>query len=123
MAAAEVNWGRWIVRCPRCPSALAVYGEPRYRCDDCGHEDLILWPAADTMHGIARLLGMRPDPSTRNWQPHETLDDLLAENGLRGVLPDLGLPPGTPLLTVVDGARIGIDRLPLPPAPQREALV
>jgi hypothetical protein len=124
MAAAEVNWGRWVVRCPRCPSAQQVTpGDKGFRCDDCEAVDLILWPAPDMIRGVARLLGMRRDPSKQNWLPYETLDDLMVENGTHDVFPDVGeLPPGVAALTVINGARIVNDRLPLPPARQMEAL-
>jgi hypothetical protein len=30
---------------------------------------------------------MRPDPNTRNWEPHERLDELVMENAAHGIFP------------------------------------
>ena len=84
---ARVNHGRWIVDCPACPSAsLATSPRPNvpsavpaFRCPDCGSGP---WPTTYPVERatIVDILGRRPDVTTRNWSPCETLDDLEAEN-------------------------------------------
>jgi hypothetical protein len=127
----RVNWGRWIVDCPACSSALAVDPEwgwfnPQvgaveargfFRCWDCGLTAEVEWPPDELVYGAERLLMMRPDPKNRNFDPKsETLNDLMWENGAHGIFENLsslelsGGPDG--LLTVEDG-RIRHDRLPL----------
>jgi len=81
---AYMNWGRWVVPCPRpgCTSAMQVeLGQRAFQCggmDSCGMVAEIVWPVdADA---ITRALQVRPLPRTRNWVPGETLADLVAEN-------------------------------------------
>lgn len=84
---AEVNHGRWIVKCPapRCEGAqLASEGDPRFFCVDCLFEELpssgwlrVVWPK--DRQGIEAALAPRRPPF-RNWLPHETVEDLLREN-------------------------------------------
>ncbi len=94
-----VNQGRWVVECDadNCRGAIDVSG--RYiagiRCDckdrtacyhkadPCGHIIRLDWPA--DLEAIDRVLARRPDPSTRNWLPGETVEDLKAENLLHGM--------------------------------------
>lgn len=94
---ARHNWGRWIADCPACPSAVALSpGMDTAVCWDCGEKvDPILWPADPD--GIETLLSMRPafvkdDNGSwicpRNWEPGETLNDLLADNVTHGCIPD-----------------------------------
>jgi hypothetical protein len=75
------------------------------------------------VRGVERLLMMRPDPSTRNWFPGETLGDLMMENGAHGILDQfqhLAVTPGVSLFTVEEG-RIRMDNLPaLKPRIRRE---
>ncbi len=109
VAYARANWGRWCVDCPRCTSALALRpGAPVFDCWDCGARADIAWPSFT--HDVERLLAMRPDVTTRNWEPGETLHDLLAENMAHGVMP-LPLDGGGTLLTIL-GDRIIRDALP-----------
>lgn len=114
VAYAEANWGRWIARCPRpwCTNALAVDpGQQTFRCEyrvgGCGWDSPVSWPADPD--AIEALLIMRPAAQTRNWQPGETLEDLLAENAAHGCLPAewLQLPARTPLLATIDGRAAG----------------
>lgn len=116
---ARANWSRWIVNCPLCPSALTVHpGTERFDCPDCGIRTAIVWPSEEMVAGIERLLSMRPDPSTRNWEPGETLIDLMVENGANGVFtPELAaIPhrPGDSLFQTTED-RIVTDRLPALP--------
>jgi hypothetical protein len=85
---ARHNWGRWIVDCGNCSSALMVPpGTPRMTCWDClSPIGPIVWPADPD--GIELILGYRPDPNTRSWEPGETLEDLLRENTEHGLIPD-----------------------------------
>jgi len=98
---------------------------PWFECDFCGAVTEVIWPTGRIIKGVERLLMMRPDPSTRNWTPNETLSDLMVENGAHGVfdcLEQLGLTaePGKSLLSV-DDEGIRVDRLPsLKPRVRRE---
>jgi hypothetical protein len=53
---------------------------------------------------------MRPDPTTRNWFPGETLHDLMFENASHGIFDHLGETSGT--LFGVDDLGIRVDNLP-----------
>lgn len=84
--AAVANWGRWVLRCPACPNALAVEpGVELFTCPGCGTAAEIVWPPEEMVYGVERLLLMRPDESSRNWEPPETLVDLMMENGAHGI--------------------------------------
>ena len=138
-APARVNWGRWIADCPSCGSALAVEpGQPllgatvweadgehltaaRFQegCWDCGTVTDLAWPDSGVIDGVERLLAMRPDPKTRNWEPHESLHDLMRENAERGIFSHpvihaaaAAASPGHALLDVDEGGRIVVDALP-----------
>lgn len=69
------------------------------------------------MVGVERVLMMRPDPSTRNWFPGETLIDLMRENGEHGILDNLerlnlAVSPGDVVFSA-DETRIRVDHLPV----------
>jgi hypothetical protein len=84
---ARVNWGRWIADCPSpfCRSALAVApGTPAFTCEDCGADGEIQWP--DRVDDISRMLAFRPNPVNRNWEPGETVWDLMDENARHGIM-------------------------------------
>ena len=100
----RANWGRWLVDCPHCSSALTIDSEwgwydplnkkiqPRsyFRCWDCGLTAEVEWPPDELVFSAERLLMMRPDPKTRNFDPKlETLNDLMWENGAHGIFDDL----------------------------------
>ena len=112
----RANWGRWVVDCPRCPSALTLDpGTPAFRCVDCGTDAEVIWPPEETIYAVERLLLMRPDVTTQNWTPGETLHDLLRENALHGIfdgIEALGASPGTSYL-MIDDAGIRNDILPV----------
>lgn len=91
-APVEVNHGRWIVRCPFCPSAqLAHDVERRFMCVECGNRTVdgawvkVVWPQTDVRGEIEGLLEVRPTPQARNWRAPETVDDLRDENAERGL--------------------------------------
>jgi hypothetical protein len=67
-----VNHGRWVVRCPFCPSAnRASAQDRRFLCCECGNAGCggkwlpVRFP--DDSGRIERLLEQRPDRHTRNW--------------------------------------------------------
>lgn len=109
---AFANFGRWVVACPRCPHAVdadAHTRTPVFACDMCGLRAEVEWPSAEMVHGIERLLLMRPDYTKQNWLPGETLVDLMQENAEHGIFADV--PDGLSL-TVTD-ERIRVDTLPI----------
>lgn len=88
LAYARINWSRVVVDCPRrwCTSALTLPpGHDLYQCWDCGWTAPIVWPA--NLPSIVAVLALRPDPKTRNWEPGETVLDLVQENIEHGILP------------------------------------
>jgi hypothetical protein len=71
------------------------------------------------------LLRRRPEAPTRNWEPGETLEDLLAENVAHGLLPlELDVDgPSVSLMATVDGRIVdGLLLDALPDAASRRAL-
>lgn len=72
---AELNHGRWIVRCPKCPNAELA--SERFRCSECGAAGRVVWPEDRTE--IERLTLVRPTVN-RNWSPGESVALLAAEN-------------------------------------------
>jgi hypothetical protein len=122
VAEASANWSRWVVRCGQCPNAGQLHPltrrgrydpPPYFACTHCLAITEVIWPSEDMVKGVERLLMMRPDPSTRNWVPGETLHDLIFENGAHGIFDNIGegLPPGVTLFAVEDD-RIRADALP-----------
>ena len=90
---AEVNHGRWIVKCHTCRGAqLANRWERWFFCTDClnqrfdGRLVSVHWPDEDEVRKIEGLLMERDDPGTRHWKPSETVDDLARENADHGVM-------------------------------------
>jgi hypothetical protein len=102
-------------------------------CPACGWAGPAQWPAH--WRGIEQILADRPDPSTRNWLPGETLGDLERENAEHGIVPAAALtareaeaagelPPGGVVLRttagddVLGGAReLAPGRLAIPGGP------
>lgn len=87
---AEINHGRWIVRCPFCPGAEeADPEEPIFYCLSCGNADnygqvmTVEFPA--NREEIEQALLARPDMGNRNWTAGEELADLARENAAHGV--------------------------------------
>lgn len=112
--AARANHGRWIADCLLCNGALILRpGTPAFDCPTCGSTSEVVWPSEQMCRGIVRLLTMRPDPATRNWEPGETLVDLAWENGQHGVFDAVESDSGEPsiALTIAED-RIMVDTLP-----------
>lgn len=81
-ATAYVNHGRWVARCPTegCGSSLVVSpADPRLLCPTCwkGYYPVDF---PDDVDAIEAALGERPGELNRNWEPGETVQDLIAEN-------------------------------------------
>lgn len=85
VAYAEANWGRWVARCPArgCYSAKQLNPGEGFICDDCRHITDVVWPPDTDI--IEHLLVLRPDVTTRNWLPGESVDILWMENLRHGV--------------------------------------
>jgi hypothetical protein len=111
--AVRANWGRFVLGCSRCPSATWVNpdADSLVVCRDCGTPAEAVWPSAEMVYGIERLLLMRPDVTTRNWEPGETLHDLMEENVAHGLVDGHALEPGGVFGVVGDS--IITDRLPI----------
>jgi hypothetical protein len=81
---AYVNHSRWIVDCPDCNSAqVASPSDPRFFCAECANVAVdgawrrVVFP--DDVDTLEQALDARREPATRNWLPHETVDELHAE--------------------------------------------
>lgn len=110
--AVRANWGRWVADCPRCPSALWVEpGNTSVKCIDCGLPYETVWPSGDMIAGVERLLSARPNVVSRNWEPGESLHDLLSQNIEHGLT--MGMSGNDKL--VILGDAITVDTLPASP--------
>ena len=86
---ARVRQGRWIGLC-ECGGAERVDpGERTFYCFGCGNEDArgdlrpVVFP--HDYPDIEAALSVRPYPINRNWEPGETVGDLLEENREHGL--------------------------------------
>ncbi len=117
---ARANWGRWIADCPRAPHCRNAETLGRFspviNCANCGARAEVVWPPDDVVYSIERLLLMRPDETTQNWEPGETLTDLMWENGAHGIF------TGVPGELIVDGGGIRMDSLPANRKPELKAI-
>lgn len=109
-AVAFCDMGIWKAVCPRpwCVKNPEWYGpgpvtgriggltRTAFHCMRCGLTCPADWP--DNIADIERVLAQRPFSETRNWLPGETVDDLLMENAVHGLIRPDGLPGG-PLTT------------------------
>lgn len=76
------------------------------QCWDCGWvTEHIVWP--QDPDSIEAVLAMRPNETTRNWWPGETLQSLILENVQHGILPpEAALESGSGPLMIVQGDSI-----------------
>jgi len=86
---AEINHGRWIVRCPYCTGAeIADREDPVFLCLSCFNETNggkfrpVRFPA-DALK-IENTLGKRKKEENQNWVPGETVVDLENETREKG---------------------------------------
>lgn len=88
-AQARVNHNRWIVDCPFCNGAEALWpGQPWFLCAGCKNNDsglAIQVEIPDDVQGIERALMKRNKYDKRNWEPGETVADLERQNNDKGV--------------------------------------
>lgn len=101
VATVVANTGWWVAQCPApgCHGA-EYYGVAdtaagrrvggltldRYVClIGCGRAFAAVWPSLSLRAGVEQLLALRPDPAKRNWEPGETLEQLLWENAAHGI--------------------------------------
>lgn len=103
---AYVDLGRWVARCPFCPSAQVVHpDDPRFLCggaDGCANHPVagayvpVVFPPARTRAAVERELVKRINLRDRNFYPAgaarqhgrgagETVADLRRENKERGL--------------------------------------
>lgn len=77
-AHAVANHGRWIVRCPFCPSARMGDPAVNFWCSECGNaavggqEVKVDWPSRKDMEVAEEILAARP-VENRNWEPREVV--------------------------------------------------
>jgi Zn ribbon nucleic-acid-binding protein len=118
---AYASFGRWVAECsnPHCDSAVDDETQlwkfaPGFQCVECGHKTEVIWPAAEMVYGVERLLLLRPARKYQNWFPGETLTELQMENTLHGIYDFLELEaaPGTTLMSVTD-TELRVDMLPV----------
>lgn len=83
---ARVDDNRWLVDCQCGASNNVDFDQSLARCYDCGaiHTQIVV-PDAPTKAAIERELLKRPLTSNRFWFPHETVDDLVAQNRRRRI--------------------------------------
>lgn len=87
---AYVNHGRWMVRCEECNSCQVVWpDDPVYLCAGCWNVTVggkwrpVVFPAERAE--IDAILSARPEERTRNWELHETVDELRQQNAEHGL--------------------------------------
>lgn len=108
-AVAYVSLGTWVAQCPRpwCVNAdhygpgpntgrLGGLGRDTFTCLRCGLVCPADWPA--NRADIEAVLAQRPMFETRNWLPYETVESLLVENAVHGLVDPQGLPAGPIIL-------------------------
>ena len=83
---AEINAGRWVVRCD-CGNAPSASPEWQLAlCWDCAAiYEGVLFPEVNERMKIEAALLARPEMRNRMWRAPETSDDLVAENIENGV--------------------------------------
>ena len=88
---AEINHGRWVVKCPFCPGAeLGDPENPRFMCLSCYNQDAGgKWLKVEYQKQAGKIeteLLKRPKKHNQNWTPGESLKQLQDENVSRGVV-------------------------------------
>lgn len=73
---AYINHDRWVANCP-CGGAEMVTEDEAMTCGSCGAIRSVDWP--DDVFELEVELEKRSDRRTRNWYPHERLEDLQRE--------------------------------------------
>lgn len=83
----HINHGRWIVDCPDCNGAqLACLADHRFMCNECANVAVdhlwrpVVWPAEH--RGITEAIDSRADRKLQNYEPGETLAELLEQNAV-----------------------------------------
>lgn len=82
---AEVNGGRWLVRCPNCGNGML--GDPDWAsiaCLECGRVYRPRYPNPPTVAAIEALLLVRYE-GNQHWQPGEDMANLQRENDEHGL--------------------------------------
>lgn len=83
-ATAYVNYGRWVIDCPRCNSGMLV-SETFAQCPECKVGVDVRWPERALREWAEGILSKRPRDN-RNWYPdREGIEDLKAENLMHGI--------------------------------------
>lgn len=84
LTTARVNHGRWVADCPFCNGAEMVNpNDPYFDCGSCSNKTVngkripVVFPKL--IYSIEVELLPRPKPN-QNWEPGETIFDLMAEN-------------------------------------------
>lgn len=97
---ARVNHGQWIASCDcgapllplvPTPGGVVFFDRPLVWCMRCRNGGTgrgwrpVQLPAAGLRDAIEAVLVLRPDVTARNWEPGETVAELVAENLAHGV--------------------------------------
>ncbi len=88
---AEVNVGRWLVRCPFCAGAEMIWEDSLiFMCESCWNKKVdykflkVKLPLKRTQ--IEKLLELRPNTINKNWLPNDTIKAIEAENLAHGIV-------------------------------------
>lgn len=86
-APARINQNRWIVDCPDCGGAEYAFRDtPLMMCASCFNGGIggkwrpVVFPPAKKLAVVESVLGLRPNPATRNWSRGESVAALRREN-------------------------------------------
>lgn len=115
---ARVNHGLWIASCPcgargvPTPGGVVWLDQPLLWCLRCqnggtgrGWRPVTVPPEGERQR-IEAVLLCRPNVADRNWEPHESVADLIAQNREHGdPVPDLGESPAATPSPVPTGPR------------------
>ena len=83
---AYVNHGRWVADCV-CNGAEIVGPGLEMVCGSCGARNTVTFPGPQTRDQIEAVLSRR-EPYNQNWNPDETVDELIAQNIENGIYPE-----------------------------------